>query len=61
MAQPLLSKHGIWTARPTGRNLGRGSFLASDRASYISGAMITIDGGIVARAGAPGDLIGDTL
>lgn len=40
---------------------GAVAFLASDRASYISGAMITIDGGIVARAGAPGDLIGDTL
>lgn len=36
---------------------GAVAFLASDRASYISGAMITIDGGIVARAGAPGDLI----
>jgi NAD(P)-dependent dehydrogenase (short-subunit alcohol dehydrogenase family) len=36
---------------------GAVAFLASDRASYISGAMITIDGGMVARAGAPGDLI----
>jgi NAD(P)-dependent dehydrogenase (short-subunit alcohol dehydrogenase family) len=36
---------------------GAVAFLASDRASYISGAMITIDGGLVARAGAPGDLI----
>lgn len=35
------------------------AFLASDRASYISGAMVTIDGGIVARAGAPGDPVGD--
>jgi NAD(P)-dependent dehydrogenase (short-subunit alcohol dehydrogenase family) len=34
-------------------------FLASDRASYISGAMVTIDGGIVARGGAPGDPFGD--
>jgi NAD(P)-dependent dehydrogenase (short-subunit alcohol dehydrogenase family) len=33
---------------------GAVAFLASDRASYISGAMITIDGGLVARAGAPG-------
>ena len=31
---------------------GSVAFLASDRASYISGAMITIDGGMVARAGA---------
>jgi len=35
------------------------AFLASDRASYISGAMITIDGGIVARGGAPGDPVDD--
>ena len=34
---------------------GAVAFLASDRASYISGAMITIDGGMVARGGAPGD------
>src|SRR5262245_18182640 len=33
---------------------GAVAFLASDRASYISGAMITIDGGLLARAGAPG-------
>jgi len=33
-------------------------FLASDRASYISGAMVTIDGGVVARGGAPGNPIG---
>jgi NAD(P)-dependent dehydrogenase (short-subunit alcohol dehydrogenase family) len=36
---------------------GSVAFLASDRASYISGAMITIDGGMVARAGAPGSLV----
>ena len=36
---------------------GMVAFLASDRASYISGAMMTIDGGMFARAGAPGDLI----
>jgi NAD(P)-dependent dehydrogenase (short-subunit alcohol dehydrogenase family) len=36
---------------------GAVAFLASERASYISGAMITIDGGIVARGGTPGDLI----
>ena len=33
---------------------GAVAFLASDRASYISGAMITIDGGMHARAGVPG-------
>jgi NAD(P)-dependent dehydrogenase (short-subunit alcohol dehydrogenase family) len=38
---------------------GMVAFLASDRASYISGAMVTIDGGIVARGGAPGDPIDD--
>jgi NAD(P)-dependent dehydrogenase (short-subunit alcohol dehydrogenase family) len=36
---------------------GAVAFLASDRASYISGAMITIDGGMVARAGAAGSLV----
>ena len=37
---------------------GAVAFLASDRASYISGAMLTIDGGLVARGyGAPGTLI----
>jgi NAD(P)-dependent dehydrogenase (short-subunit alcohol dehydrogenase family) len=36
------------------------AFLASARASYISGAMLTIDGGIVPRGGAPGDPAGDT-
>jgi 3-oxoacyl-[acyl-carrier protein] reductase len=36
---------------------GLAAFLASDRASYISGAMMTIDGGMFARAGAPGDPI----
>lgn len=33
---------------------GMVAFLASDRATYISGAMVTIDGGLVARHGAPG-------
>ena len=32
---------------------GAVAFLASDRASYVSGAMLNIDGGIVARGGAP--------
>jgi NAD(P)-dependent dehydrogenase (short-subunit alcohol dehydrogenase family) len=36
---------------------GAVAFLASDRASYISGAMITIDGGMVARAGTSGSLV----
>jgi NAD(P)-dependent dehydrogenase (short-subunit alcohol dehydrogenase family) len=37
---------------------GAVAFLASDRASYISGAMLTIDGGLIARGGgAPGNLI----
>jgi NAD(P)-dependent dehydrogenase (short-subunit alcohol dehydrogenase family) len=36
---------------------GAVAFLASDRASYISGAMITIDGGMLARGGAPGSPI----
>ena len=36
---------------------GMVAFLASDRASYISGAMVTIDGGMVARGGAPGSTI----
>jgi NAD(P)-dependent dehydrogenase (short-subunit alcohol dehydrogenase family) len=34
---------------------GMVAFLASDRASYISGAMMTIDGGLFARAGGPGN------
>jgi hypothetical protein len=38
---------------------GAVAFLASDRASYISGAMITIDAGMVARGGTPGTLIED--
>jgi 3-oxoacyl-[acyl-carrier protein] reductase len=36
---------------------GAVAFLASDRASYISGSMITIDGGMLARAGQPGSPI----
>ncbi len=39
---------------------GAVAFLASDRASYISGAMITIDGGLVARGGAPAVLPGES-
>jgi NAD(P)-dependent dehydrogenase (short-subunit alcohol dehydrogenase family) len=38
---------------------GAVAFLASDRASYISGALLTIDGGMVARSGARGDLASD--
>ena len=34
---------------------GTVAFLASDRASYISGTMFTVDGGLLARRGAPGD------
>jgi len=37
---------------------GMVAFLASDRASYITGTMINIEGGSVARGGAPGDPIG---
>src|SRR5665213_2873915 len=37
---------------------GMVAFLASDRASYITGTMINIEGGTIARGGAPGDLIG---
>jgi 3-oxoacyl-[acyl-carrier protein] reductase len=33
------------------------AFLASERASYVSGTMINVDGGMIARGGAPGDLI----
>ena len=33
---------------------GMVAFLASDRASYITGAMLTIDGGMIARGGTPG-------
>jgi 3-oxoacyl-[acyl-carrier protein] reductase len=33
---------------------GMVAFLASDRASYITGAMLTIDGGMFARGGTPG-------
>lgn len=36
---------------------GMVAFLASDRASYISGAMLTIDGGMIARGGTPGSPI----
>jgi NAD(P)-dependent dehydrogenase (short-subunit alcohol dehydrogenase family) len=36
---------------------GAVAFLASDRASYLSGAMITIDGGMHARAGASAALV----
>jgi len=36
---------------------GMVAFLASDRASYITGAMLTIDGGMHARGGTPGSLI----
>ena len=35
---------------------GMVAFLVSDRASYISGAMVTIDGGLFARAGGKGTL-----
>jgi hypothetical protein len=37
---------------------GMVAFLASDRASYITGTMINIEGGTVARGGAPGAPIG---
>ena len=33
---------------------GMVAFLASDRASYISGTMFAVDGGLIARGGAPG-------
>ena len=36
---------------------GAVAFLASDRASYVSGAMLTIDGGMLARGGAAGNLV----
>jgi NAD(P)-dependent dehydrogenase (short-subunit alcohol dehydrogenase family) len=39
---------------------GMVAFLASDRASYISGTMFTIDGGLIARGGAPGTLVDDS-
>ncbi len=56
--------------RQRGRNMAYGrpakveeisglvAFLASDRASYLTGEVINIDGGIIARGGAPGDPIG---
>jgi hypothetical protein len=37
---------------------GAVAFLASDRAAYITGTVINIEGGILARGGAPGDPIG---
>jgi NAD(P)-dependent dehydrogenase (short-subunit alcohol dehydrogenase family) len=37
---------------------GMAAFLASDRAAYITGTMINIEGGTIARGGAPGAPIG---
>ncbi len=34
------------------------AFLVSDRASYMTGEIINIDGGTIARGGSPGDPIG---
>jgi len=56
--------------RQRGRNMAYGrpakvdeitglvAFLASDRAAYLTGEVINVDGGIIARGGTPGDPIG---
>lgn len=50
----FLSAMAYGRAARTDEVAGVVAFLASDRASYISGTMITVDGGITARRGGPG-------